>query len=81
MFPKVAEDILIPYEWIELANLRWCKLQEEGFEPIGSCRAGVDVAGMGRDESVVCKRYGATFPNSSGISPQEKQTTCTSQAW
>lgn len=62
MFPKVAEDILIPYEWIELANQRWCKLQEEGFEPIGSCRAGVDVAGMGRDESVVCKRYGNYVP-------------------
>ena len=57
MFPKVAEDILIPYEWIELANQRWRRLQEESFTPSGACRAGVDVAGMGRDESVICKRY------------------------
>ncbi len=57
MFPKVAEDVLIPYEWIELANQRWLKLQEDGFEPSGSLRSGADVAGMGRDESVICDRY------------------------
>ena len=32
MFPKAAEDMLIPYEWVELANQRWRKLKEEGFE-------------------------------------------------
>lgn len=58
MFPKVSEDVLIPYEWIELANERWKELQEEGFEPRKKCRLGVDVAGMGRDESVLCPRYG-----------------------
>lgn len=59
MFPKVSEDMLIPYEWIELANKRWLKLQEEGFRPSGkSCRIGADVAGMGRDSSVLCSRYG-----------------------
>lgn len=58
MFPKVSEDVLIPYEWIELANERWKKLQEEGFKPRGPERLGVDVAGMGRDNSVLCPRYG-----------------------
>lgn len=58
MFPKVSEDVLIPYEWIELANERWKELQEEGFEPKKSCRLGVDVAGMGRDSSVLVPRYG-----------------------
>ena len=59
MFPKVAEDVLIPYEWIELANRRWIELSEEGYEPKGkSCRLGSDVAGMGRDSSVLCPRYG-----------------------
>lgn len=58
MFPKVSEDVLIPYEWIELANERWLKLQELGFSPIEKKRIGVDVAGMGRDESVLCHRYG-----------------------
>lgn len=58
MFPKVAEDVLIPYEWIEIANENWRKLQEDGFVPKKSCKLGVDVAGMGRDDSVLCLRYG-----------------------
>lgn len=60
MFPKVGEDQLIPYEWIELANRRW---EEHGPEvsimrDVQNNRLGVDVAGMGRDESVLCHRYG-----------------------
>lgn len=58
MFPKVSEDVLIPYEWIEIANERWKQLKEEGFETKKSCRLGVDVAGMGRDSSVLVPRYG-----------------------
>lgn len=58
MFPKVSEDVLIPYEWVELANERWKELQEEGFDPKKKCRLGVDVAGMGRDASVLAPRYG-----------------------
>lgn len=58
MFPKVSEDTLIPYEWIEIANKRWEEYQEEGFESAKAPLLGVDVAGMGRDDSVICKRYG-----------------------
>lgn len=58
MFPKVAEDVLIPYEWIEIANENWKRLKEDGFTPKKSCKLGVDVAGMGRDDSVLCPRYG-----------------------
>lgn len=57
MFPKVAEDVLIPYEWITLANDRWKIYQETGSKPNVPVRSGVDVAGMGRDESVWCDRY------------------------
>ncbi|MBQ9253257.1 MAG: hypothetical protein IJ180_00615 [Bacteroidales bacterium] len=57
MFPKVAEDILIPYEWIEIANKRWLERKDEGFVPKGEARIGIDVAGMGRDSSVKVKRY------------------------
>ncbi len=58
MFPKVAEDVLIPYEWIEMANRNWQELQDAGFMPAKACKLGVDVAGMGRDSSVLCPRYG-----------------------
>lgn len=58
MFPKVSEDVLIPYEWVEMANGRWKELKDEGFVPKKKCRLGVDVAGMGRDASVLCARYG-----------------------
>lgn len=62
MFPKVAEDVLIPYEWIEIANENWRRLQEENYVPKKSCKLGVDVAGMGRDDSVLCPRYGNYVP-------------------
>ena len=52
MFPKVSEDVLIPYEWIELANKRWVEMEK----PKGVSKLGVDVAGMGRDASVLCER-------------------------
>ncbi len=58
MFPKVAEDVLIPYEWIELANRRWELYNETGSVPHGAKRIGQDVAGMGRDSSVKCTRIG-----------------------
>lgn len=57
MFPKVDEDVLIPYEWIELANKRWAYFKEQGFTITAPATIGVDVAGMGRDASVLCYRY------------------------
>lgn len=62
MFPRVSEDVLIPYEWVALANERWEQLRAEGFEPRKSCLLGVDVAGMGRDASVLIPRYGNYVP-------------------
>jgi hypothetical protein len=56
MFPKVSEDVLIPYEWIELANRRYEELEEK-FNQYTTLTLGVDVAGMGRDSSVLCHRY------------------------
>lgn len=62
LFPKAAEDILIPYEWIELANQRWQKLHDDSFVSKKHVRLGVDVAGMGRDSSVLVPRYGSWIP-------------------
>lgn len=52
MFPKVSEDALIPIHWIERAFDNW-EIKEDT-----KCdfKLGVDVAGMGRDNSVFCKR-------------------------
>lgn len=61
MFPKVPEDILIPYEWIVLANRRWQEIVDEhgeDFIPDEPLSLGVDVAGMGRDSSYLAPRYG-----------------------
>ena len=55
MFPKVSNDVLIPYEWIALAQRRW---EEYHLPNKVNCVIGIDVAGMGRDNSVFCYRYG-----------------------
>lgn len=60
MFPRVPADALIPYEWVEAANRRWEARAEAGRAPRGRRRLGVDVAGMGRDCTVVCERVGDT---------------------
>ena len=52
MFPKVSEDTLIPLEWVELANKRW---EHREISMRNNCY-GADVAGMGRDNSVLCDR-------------------------
>jgi hypothetical protein len=58
MFPEVSEDVLIPQYWVELAVERWKKWKATGEMPKGKRRLGVDVAGMGRDSSVICDRTG-----------------------
>lgn len=57
-FPKVADDVLIPIQWIELAHERW--KQVNGKEPVtNDVRIlGVDVAGMGRDCTCFVERKG-----------------------
>lgn len=57
-FPKVSDDVLIPAAWIEQAQQRW---RDAGGEPpcsVDNPVMGVDVAGMGRDATVKCKRWG-----------------------
>ena len=53
-FPKVADDVLIPQQWLDLAHERW--RQTSGKEPLSSepRMLGVDVAGMGRDSTCFC---------------------------
>jgi hypothetical protein len=58
MFPTIGEDSLIPLEWIEIANQRW-QDRMEFFDPesLGAKKIGCDIAGMGRDSTVLVHRY------------------------
>jgi hypothetical protein len=54
-FPDKSEDQLIPLAWIEAAIERWKDRQHE--TRTGNLILGVDVAGMGSDLTVFCRRY------------------------
>lgn len=70
--PKASEGALVPAAWIEAANKRWKEMQVGNIiTPSGiigtpkhiatvtrPLRLGVDVAGMGRDNSSFCHRFG-----------------------
>lgn len=58
LFPKASEDTLIPAAWIDAAVERWKTWKENGWAVQDPLRLGVDVAGMGRDSSCFCFRYG-----------------------
>lgn len=58
MAPKVSSGALIPVEWIELANKRWKEQQEQKWPITKPLRLGNDVAGMGRDSTSFCYRFG-----------------------
>ena len=54
-FPDQAEDALIPLAWLEEAKRRPAR------DPGGKATAGIDVAGPGEDETVVCIRCGSSI--------------------
>ena len=59
VFPKSDEDALIPRQWLEAAHERW--RSRAGVSPADNHSPyvmGVDVAGMGRDATVMFKRRG-----------------------
>lgn len=59
LFPKVSEGTLVPMEWIEAAqaNYKRFKAGKLNLKP-SPLRLGLDVAGMGRDISSFCFRFG-----------------------
>lgn len=72
LFPKVSSDVLVPIEWVQIAQRRWLEMQTvERTDNAGNIgtgkkmilakrplRLGADVAGMGRDSSAFAFRYG-----------------------
>lgn len=81
-FPQVGSDSLIPMQWIELANERWKAYHKgKGTNLIYSSdlKLGVDVAGMGRDDSIFCPRFDNVVKefigfNSAGVADHMKVT-------
>ncbi len=67
LFPKEGQDVLIPSRWVELAMERWKGFAENPWNIANAkekdLRLGVDVAGMGRDNSCFCPRYGDYVDN------------------
>jgi len=61
LYPLESETKLIPLAWIEAANMRWDDMQEQRSEirKEQALKLGVDVAGLGRDMTVFCRRYGS----------------------
>lgn len=58
-FPDEDEFTLVPIAWIEAAFDRWDEIMAKGFEKTSDpLRLGVDIAGMGRDNSIFTHRYG-----------------------
>jgi len=52
MFPRVSSDTLIPFDWIVAAQERWKDYRKKDI----ARRVGVDVAGMGRDNTIFCHK-------------------------
>ncbi|MCD8312682.1 MAG: hypothetical protein LUC24_00805 [Bacteroidales bacterium] len=58
-FPKIADDALIPQQWLDLAHERWRAAGgQDSPKERGPRILGVDVAGMGRDNSCLVERHG-----------------------
>ena len=53
--PKIGDDVLIPPQWIELAQERWAAVNGREVLSKEPRILGVDVAGMGRDSTVFCR--------------------------
>jgi hypothetical protein len=58
MFPKASEGSLVPLEWIQQAQARWKFHHERNRKIEAPLRLGADIAGMGRDNSAFCYRFG-----------------------
>lgn len=67
MAPKVSEDVLIPDHWVDLAVERWKEWKENEFKVTDPLRLGVDVAGMGTDDTVFLQRYNWWVPQITAI--------------
>jgi len=75
-FPEESEDTLIPLSWLESANKRWDDyVEKNGMTTQETLRLGVDVAGMGRDNTIFCYRYGNFVSKIETLPPSIKKAT------
>ena len=72
-FPKVADDVLIPMQWIEAAQERWRKYKGERT---GTNWLGVDVAGMDGTQRSIATASRIGLRRSKSTIRAARQTTC-----
>lgn len=70
-FPLQAEDALISLAWLEQAKLR-----PAAFDKHAPIRAGIDVAGPGEDETVLCVRQGPKVLELQGWAQADARGSC-----
>ena len=70
-YPRESSDQLVPIGWIEAAFSRWHELKDFN----GDYTLGVDVAGLGRDETVFVHRFGDSIRNIEAFSGQDHMET------
>ncbi len=81
-WPREPEGQLIPLSWVEAAQERWKEweaqgkpLKTKGGEWIAPLRLGVDVAGMGVDNTVYLYRYGDIVEKMEGFGQTDHMAT------
>lgn len=74
-WPREPEGQLIPLSWIEAAHRRWAEWKDAGSPLDATLRLGVDVAGMGVDNTVYVHRYGNVVSEMAGFGKTDHMAT------
>ncbi len=69
-FPRQSETTLIPLSWIDAANQRW-EEQRTSYNKEMPLLLGVDVAGMGNDNTYFCFRRGQYVEKFKGMAKKD----------
>ncbi len=62
-FPREEASKLIPLRWVEMAQQRWLAFHKAPYLLTGKKCLGADIAGMGRDRTIICERQGEYVPD------------------
>lgn len=75
-FPSQSSMTLIPLPWIDAAFKRYESMQKKGFSTTNKAIIGADIAGMGRDQTVITPRFGSCVLPSVKLSQASHMENC-----